>query len=88
MHAVVQLEYLHGRSAHNLLWRLLPVRDLSNAEHILAATGFTPLLVSLEGMTSKPDVGGGSKILVAWKFEKAVHYFVHADKVTRDSFSG
>ncbi len=28
---------------------------------MFAATGFTPLLVNLESMTSKPKVGGGSK---------------------------
>ncbi len=31
-------------------------------------------------MTSKPNAGGGSKNCVSWKFEKAVHDFVHADK--------
>ncbi len=36
-------------------------------------------------MTSKPKAGGGSKDCVAWKVEKAVLYFVHADKVTTDS---
>ncbi len=30
-------------------------------EHMLATTGFTPLLVNLESMTSKPSKGGGSK---------------------------
>ncbi len=52
---------------------------------MLAVTGFTPLLVNLESMTSKPNVGGGSKDCVAWKVEKAVHYFVHADKVIKES---
>ncbi len=50
---------------------------------MLAVTGFTPVLVNLESMTSKPNAGGGSKTGVAWKVEFAVHYFVHADKVTR-----
>ncbi len=36
-------------------------RDFSNAERMLAATGFTPLLVNLESMTSKLNAGGGSK---------------------------
>ncbi len=49
---------------------------------MLTTTGFAPLLVNLESMTSKPNVGGGSK---ACEVEKAVHYFVHADKVTTDS---
>ncbi len=59
--------------------------DYSNAERVLAAMGVTPLLVNLESMTSKPSAGGGSKDCIAWKVEKAVHYFVHADKVTTDS---
>ncbi len=52
---------------------------------MLTATGFTPLLVNLESMTSKPNVGGDSKNCAAWKAEKAVHYFVYADKVNTDS---
>ncbi len=52
---------------------------------MLAATGFTPLLVNLESMTSNPNAGGGSKNRVAWKVEKAAHYFSHADKATKDS---
>ncbi len=59
--------------------------DYSNAERMLAVTGFTPLLVNLESMTSKPNAGGDSKDCVEWKVEKAGHYFVHADKVTTDS---
>ncbi len=56
---------------------------------MLAATGFTPLLVNLESTTSKPNAGGGGKDCVAWKIEKAVYYFVHADKeVTTDSSTG
>ncbi len=80
-----QLERLHGWSVHNLLRQLFPVWSHSNAEHMLTATGFKPLLVNLESMTSKSDAGGGSKDCVAWKVEMAVHYFVHADKVTTDS---
>ncbi len=57
-------------------------------ERVLTATGFTPLLVNLESLTSKPSAGGGSKDCVAWKVEKAVHYFVHADKVTTHSSTG
>ncbi len=49
-----QLECLHGWSVHNLL-------NYSNAERMLTSTGFTPLLVNLESMTSKPNAGGGSK---------------------------
>ncbi len=64
--------------------QFVPVRDCSNAERMLAATGFTPLLVILESMTSKPKADGGSKNGVAWKVEKAVNYFVQADKVTTD----
>ncbi len=52
---------------------------------MLAATGLTPLLANLESMTSKPNVGGHGKDCVAWKVEKALHYFVHAGKVTTDS---
>ncbi len=52
---------------------------------MLAATCFTPLLVNLDSMTLKPTAGGGSKDCVARKVEKAVLYFVHADKVTTDS---
>ncbi len=52
---------------------------------MLSATGFTLLLVNLESMTSKPSAGGGIKDCVTWKADKAVHYFVHADKVTTDS---
>ncbi len=51
----------------------------------MAATGFTPLRVNLESTTSKPNAGMGSKNCVGWKVEKAVHYFIHADKVTMDS---
>ncbi len=57
----------------------------SNAERILAATDLTSLLANLESMTSKPTAGGGNKNYVAWKIEKAVNYFVNADKVTMDS---
>ncbi len=52
---------------------------------MLTAAGFTPLLVTLESMALKLSAGGGSKDCVAWKVEKAEHYFVHADKVTTDS---
>ncbi len=52
---------------------------------MLAATGFTPLLANLESINSKPNAGGGSKDCAAWKVEVAVHYFLHADKVTTDS---
>ncbi len=58
-----QLEYLHGWGVHNLLLQLVPVLDHSNAERMLTATGFTPLLVNLESMTSKPSASGGSKDL-------------------------
>ncbi len=67
------------------IWQFGPARNYSNTERMLAATGFTSLLVNLEDMTSKPNAGGGSKDCVAWKVEKAVHYFVDADKVTADS---
>ncbi len=42
---------------------------------MLAATGFTPLLVNLESMTSKPNAGGSSKYCGAWKVVMAVHAF-------------
>ncbi len=51
----------------------------------LKATGFTPLSVNLEIMSSKPNAGWDSKDCVAWKLEKAVLSSVHADKVTTDS---
>ncbi len=56
-----QLECLHGWSVHNGLWQLVPVRDHSNAEHMLTATAFTPLLVNLESMTSKVNAGEAAK---------------------------
>ncbi len=80
-----KLECLHGWSVHNLLWQLVPVRDCSNTEHFLAATGFRPLLVNLESITPKPNAGGGSEYRVTWKVEEAVHNFVDADNVTTDS---
>ncbi len=52
---------------------------------MLATTNLTPLLVSLQSMTSKPNADGGSKDRVTWKVEEAVHNFVHADKVTTNS---
>ncbi len=61
------------------------MRDFSNAERMLAATGPTPLLVNLESRTSKPNTGGGSQNCVTWKAEEAVHNFVHAHKGTTDS---
>ncbi len=70
---------------HNFLLQLVPVRDYSNAERMLAATSLTPPLVNLESMTSKPNVGGGNKDCASWKIEEAVHNFVHADKVTTNS---
>ncbi len=36
------------------------------AECIMTATGFTPLLMNLESMTSKHNAGEGSKDCVAW----------------------
>ncbi len=69
----------------NLLWQFVPVRDYSNAERRLAATGFTLLLVILENMTSKPSAEGVIKKCIAWKDKKAVHHLVHADKITTDS---
>ncbi len=80
-----KFECLHGRSGHNFLCQFVPVRDFSNAEHMLAATGLTPLLVNLQSMTSKPNAGWGSKDCATWEVEEAVHYFVHANKVTTDS---
>ncbi len=80
-----KFECLHGCSCHNILWQLVPVRDYSDAERMLAATSPTPLLVNLQTMTSKPNAGGGSKDCVTWEVEEAVINFVHADKVTTDS---
>ncbi len=61
------------------------VQDYSNAERMLAATGFAPLMVNLKSMTTKPNVGGDSKNCVAWKVQKAVHYVVHTGKVSKES---
>ncbi len=41
----------------NFLLRFVPVWDYSNAERMLTATGLTLLLVNLEGVTSKPNMG-------------------------------
>ncbi len=71
-------------SVHYLLLQVGPVRDHSNAERKLVATGFTPLLVNLESITTKPNAGGGSEDCVAWTVEKAVYSFEHADKATAD----
>ncbi len=71
--------------SNSLLWQLVPVRGHSSAERMLTATDFTPLLVNLQSMTSKPNAGGDSKDRVTKKVEEAVHNFVHADKVTKDS---
>ncbi len=80
-----KLDCLHGCSGHNFLWQLVPVRDYSKAECMLAAAGLTPLLVNFQIMTSKPNASGGSKDCVTWKVEEAMHYFVHTDKNTTDS---
>ncbi len=56
-----KLEWLHRRSVHNFLWQFVPVWDHSKAERMLTATGFTPLLVNLESMTSKPIASGAAK---------------------------
>ncbi len=80
-----KLECLQGCSVHNLLWQFVPVRYYSNAEWELTAVGLTPLLVNLQGMTSKPNTRGGGKDCVTWEVEEAVHNFVHADKVTTNS---
>ncbi len=68
-------ECFHGCSGHNFLWQFVPLRNYSNAERMLAATGLTP----------KPNAGGGSKDCVRWKVEEAVDNSLHADKVTTDS---
>ncbi len=60
-----KLECLHGCSGHNFLWQFVPVRDYSNAERMSAAMGLTALLVNLESMASKPNVGGLNKDCVA-----------------------
>ncbi len=56
------------------------VRDGISGDGFYTAVG--------ESMTSKHKAGGGIKNCVAWKVEKAVHYFVHADKVTTGSSMG
>ncbi len=60
-----KLECLHGYSGHDFHWQFVPARDYSNSERMLAATGFTPLLVNFECMTSKPNAGGSNKDYVA-----------------------
>ncbi len=67
-----KFECLTGCSGNNILWQLVPVRDYSSAERMLATTGLTPLLGNLGSMTSKPNVGGDSKDCVKWKVEEAV----------------
>ncbi len=59
-----------------LLWQSVPVRGYPNAEGMCVSTGFTPLVVILESMTSKPIAEGGSQNCVTWKVEKAVGYFL------------
>ncbi len=49
---------------------------------MLAATDFTWLLENLKNMTTMPRVNRGSRNGIVWKVEKAVHFFVHVDKVT------
>ncbi len=61
------------------------LHSLSLGQLCLFYKGFTLLLVNLESMTSKPKAGGRSKMCVAWKVEKAMHYFVQTDNVTTDS---
>ncbi len=53
------LECLRGWSVHNLLWQFVPVRHYSNAERMLAATGFAPLLVNLESMGAAKTASHG-----------------------------
>ncbi len=50
-----KFECLHGCSGHNFLWQLVPVRDYSDAERMLATTSLTPLLVNIQSMTSKTN---------------------------------
>ncbi len=83
-----KLECLHECSGQNILWQLVPVWDYSDAERILATTSLTPLLVNLQSMISKPSAGGDTKACVTWKVEEAVHNFVHAEKVAKDSSTG
>ncbi len=52
-----KFECLHGCSGHSISRQLVPEGDYSNAECMLAATSLTPLLVNLQSMTSKPNVG-------------------------------
>ncbi len=73
MHIQTLLKYL--------LRQFIPVWDYSNVERMLAAMGFTTLLVNLE---SQKWVGA-TKNYVEREVEKVVHYFVHADKVKTDS---
>ncbi len=54
---------------------------------MLAATGFTPLLVNLESMTLKLNAGGGTKAVSHGKSRRPCIIFLHADKVTMESSS-
>ncbi len=65
-----KLECLHVFRGHNFHCQFVPLRDILNAERMLAATGLTPLLVNLESVTSKPNAGGDSKDCVTWKVEE------------------
>ncbi len=47
-----KLECLHGCSGHNILWQLVPARDYSNAERMLAVTSLNTAV----GESSKYDL--------------------------------
>ncbi len=57
----LKVECPHGCSGYNILWRLDPVWDFSDAGRMLATTSLAPLLVNLQSKTSKPNAGGGSE---------------------------
>ncbi len=58
----------------------IPVGDYSNAERMLSIQTFTPLFT-----TTKVRAGGSSKNGAAYNAEKVERYFMHTDKVTKDS---
>ncbi len=74
-----KFECFHGCSGHNILRQLVPVRDFSNAECMLAATSLIQLLMNLQSMTSKPSVDGGGKGCVKEKVEEAYRRILKLD---------
>ncbi len=62
----------------------LPSRIQSQLEYLWQ---FIPVRDYSNAKRMLAGTGWHSKTCVTWKAEKAVHYFVHTDKVTTDSFT-